>query len=103
VARGLASGLTLKEIEAVGRLDPASDLGEAERAIIDCVDSLQRQYRLPPELRAGVGQHLSVRQIMDLMTLVGFYHVLAYIIETFETPLDRGIDSHCAAGWSAHE
>jgi len=103
VARGLAAGLSIKEIEAVGWLDPAADLDETERAIIDCVDSLQRQHRLSPELRARVSQHLSVRQVMDLMALVGFYHVLAYIIETFETPLDRGIDSHRAAGWSGHD
>lgn len=103
VVRGLAAGLSIEEIDAVGRRDPAACLGEAERAVIDCVDSLQSQHRLAPELRDCVAQFFSTRQVMDLMALVGFYHVLAYIIETFETPLDSGMDSHRAVGWGVHD
>lgn len=102
VARALAAGLSRREIDAAGCGDPAAGLDPLEQDVVLAVDELQANYRLSVILRDRLRGRLSVQQVLDLMALVGFYHVLAFMLETFDTPLDDGVPGEVPRGWEPH-
>lgn len=89
--RGRVAGLTAEEI-AAARTDLVPEgLGCLESSVLRAVDDLHSDFRLSPRCLASLAPHLSATQLLDLLAIVGFYHVLAYVVNTFDTPLDSGI------------
>jgi alkylhydroperoxidase family enzyme len=102
VARALAAGLSRQEIDAAGCGSPAAGFDRLEQDVVLAVDELQASSRLPVMLRDRLRDRLSAQQVLDLMALVGFYHVLAFMLETFDIPLDDGVRGEVPIGWDAH-
>lgn len=89
VSRGRQCGLSDQTIAACGDGTAAPD-AEA-RLLIGAVDALLAQSHLPDGLRSALTRLFGIQGILDLMATVGMYTTLAFILETFEVPLDSAI------------
>ena len=91
VQRGLATGLTMAEIERVkaGPDDPAWQ--PDERVLIRAIDELVQDRAITDATLAALREHFSDRQILDAIVTQGAYITLGCLLNTFETPLDEHI------------
>ncbi|TDC71850.1 carboxymuconolactone decarboxylase family protein [Actinomadura sp. GC306] len=80
------AGLSEDEIEAAGRGE-ADDALEA--AVLAAVDELHRESTVSDRTWAALGEHLSERQLMDLVFTVGTYSLLAMAFNTFGVEPDK--------------
>jgi 4-carboxymuconolactone decarboxylase len=86
--RGREAGLAPDEIAATARTDASSALSGADALVVGAVDELHRSHRLASTTLESLAGVLDARQVLDLMALVGFYHVLAYVANTYAPPID---------------
>lgn len=73
----LGAGLTEAEVAALTRGD--GDWAGHERVIIAAVDELHAASRIGDETWAALAGHYDEGQLIELLMLVGSYHLLAYI------------------------
>ena len=89
----LESGLTAEEIDQIAQ-DPASGSWDArDLLLLRAADECATQYQLTAETRDGLLQHFDARQMLDLLCTLGMYTTLAFILKTFEIPLDEDTPS----------
>lgn len=89
VVRGRLAGLTEAQIARTAL--PPEQWGEADEdtALMAATDALLTHGRLSEtELNA-----LSPTWLLDIMATIGFYTTLAFIVNSFETPIDADIAS----------
>jgi 4-carboxymuconolactone decarboxylase len=89
VARGRLAGLSDARI---ARTDcPPSEWGEADEdtRLMAATDALLQTGRLPTALAAGFEGAL----LLDIMATIGMYTTLAFIVNSFDTPIDTDIAS----------
>lgn len=86
ILRARALGISDARIRALrGPLDRS----EADDAILaKAVDEVLYQARLSPETLFDLTQLVGAKGVLDLFATVGFYSTLAFIVNTFQTPLD---------------
>jgi alkylhydroperoxidase family enzyme len=89
VVRGRAVGLSDERIESM-RGDPAN-MSAGDRTLAEAVDALLRTGRLPPAQRASLIAAIGEKGVLDVMATIGMYTTLAFIVNTFETPIDANI------------
>jgi alkylhydroperoxidase family enzyme len=87
----LAVGATEDEVAAIerGELD-AECLGEAERAVLRFTTEVVRDVRASDEAFAAAGEHLSPREIVELLLVIGQYMLVARVAETAAIEIDEG-------------
>ncbi|WP_422058132.1 carboxymuconolactone decarboxylase family protein [Sphingomonas sp.] len=88
VARGLAVGLSDQRINATAR----GAEGNEDGLLIAAVDALLDHGKLSPALLDRITRKLGTPAVLDIISTVGMYTTLAFLIETFQVPIDRGID-----------
>lgn len=88
VKRGREAGLAAWEIEATGLADASSRFSGIEAEVIGTVDELHSQACISPARLQRLADRMEARQVLDLITLIGFYHVLAFVANTFDVPID---------------
>ena len=66
------------------------DAGAADRAL-DHLDALIADARASPDLQAELTTLVGTHGLLDLIATVGFYATLAFIVNSFDTPLDADI------------
>ncbi len=68
-----------------------SDGGHRRRACESgrCPDRSRLPY--PPPARTELEQHLGPQGVLDVIATVGFYSTLAYIVKSFNVPIDAHI------------
>ena len=90
VRLGREAGVPDSTIEVIGARGDLGTLEEDERAIVSYVRALLREHRVPQEafdtLRAIVGD----QGIVDLTGLVGYYGLVAAILNAFEVEPPEG-------------
>ena len=91
VTRGMASGLSLEEIQRVKQGGTAKGWDEDEALLLNAVDELLEDHRLSESTRKKLSGFFSDRQIMDLITLHGMYIIIACMINTWELELDQEV------------
>ena len=98
VQRGLATGLTMAEIERVkaGPDDPAWQ--PDERVLIRAVDELVQDRAITDATLAALREHFSDRQILDAIVTQGAYITLGCMLNTFEMPLDDHVAAELPDG-----
>ncbi len=71
---------------------------EGEDALlVQAVDSLFAEQRLPPAMEAALAARHGRRAVFDLLATIGFYTTLGFILKTYETPLDEAVAASLAA------
>jgi alkylhydroperoxidase family enzyme len=78
---GAAVGLTGSELAATARADDAA-WSEAERAVIRAADELHDTAGVSDATYAELERHFSAPQILELVVAAGWYHTIAFVINT---------------------
>ena len=60
-----------------------------DQAVLQMTDELHRTGRLSEEAFAKLSEHFDAAQMIDLMALAGWYHVIAYLANGMGTPLEE--------------
>ncbi|WP_374139412.1 carboxymuconolactone decarboxylase family protein [Sphingomonas sp.] len=89
VARGLTVGLTRDRINAAA----CGPTDEEDGLLIAAVDALLDHAKLETDLRDQITRQLGTPAVLDIIATVGMYTTLAFLIETFEVPIDSDIDA----------
>lgn len=96
VVRGRQAGLTDTDIDRVRRPPSEWPAGTGETLLMQAVDALLDDGRLPAALTTRLEPHIGLTGVFDVMATVGMYTTLAFIVKTFATPLEP--DIRAAAG-----
>lgn len=89
IVRARRCGMDDRRIAAISA--SRFELSPQDAVLAEAVDELVAEHRISPKtelaLRAMVGKH----GVLDVIATVGFYTTLAYILNTFQTPLDQDV------------
>lgn len=89
IVRGRRTGLSDDQITRLnGQIDQVQG-GDA--LLAKAVDELFDTHRLSNQTERALNAFIGTHGTFDLIATVGFYTTLGYILNTFETPLDRDI------------
>ncbi len=84
-----ATGATAAQITALERGDITSDAFDAvERAVLRFATEVVRDVRASEAAFAEVARHLSAQEIVELVITVGYYMLIARVLETTAVDLD---------------
>ncbi|MEJ0022518.1 MAG: carboxymuconolactone decarboxylase family protein [Alphaproteobacteria bacterium] len=89
VVRGRAVGLSDARIESM-RGEPGG-MTPGDRVLAEAVDALLQTGRLPAAQREALIAAIGEKGVLDVMATIGMYTTLAFIVNTFETPIDANI------------
>ncbi|AMX98923.1 carboxymuconolactone decarboxylase family protein [Mesorhizobium ciceri] len=89
-ARGL--GISEARIQAMRNLPAGEDA-----LIARAVDELFDEKCLSLEIESALSSEMGTQAIFDLMTTVGFYSVLGFILKTYDTPIDEAVAQELSA------
>lgn len=86
----LAVGLSPEQVDAVAH-SPGSELfDDTERLVLQAADQLVREVRIEDAAFARLRTVLGDRQVMELVISVGFYMMVARVIENTGIPVEDG-------------
>ena len=88
VERGLAAGLNMAEIDRVRRGPDASGWQADEAALLSGADDCHSQFCISEQNLQEVNSHFNKQQKLDLVATVGMYITLAFIIKTWDVPME---------------
>lgn len=91
VVRGRATGLSEARIDAA-RQDPAAwEAGSEDAALMAAVDALLDHGKLSAAQLADLQARIGTTAVIDVMATVGMYTTLAFLVQTFATPIEPEI------------
>jgi alkylhydroperoxidase family enzyme len=85
-------GITMEEIEAIGRGGDADGWTALEVDLLTATDQLIDRYRIDDETWARLAEQLDERQLMEAAFIVGTYTCLAMAFNSFGIEVDAGLD-----------
>ena len=85
-----AEGTSDRAIETVCSGGSLDALTSRERLIVEVVRTLYRDHALSDELFDGAVTTFGHEQTVELVTIVGFYNLLAFVLQGFAVPLPEG-------------
>ena len=91
VDRGLATGLTLEEIERVHLGPDADEWDNHDATLLQAVDELIERRRIAAETQKRLSSHFTENQVMDIIAIHGMYITLACMINTWDLALDQEV------------
>jgi 4-carboxymuconolactone decarboxylase len=62
-----------------------------DAVLAQAVDELAETARLRPETRAALEALVGQEGVLDVMATIGFYSTLAFIVNSFGTPVDADV------------
>ncbi len=86
VSRALALGFSEHRITAIRGTPEGID-----GLIVNAVDALFDKRMLANEQEAELAEAIGRTAVIDLIAMVGFYSVLGYLLNTYDTPIDEAI------------
>ncbi|WP_026341287.1 carboxymuconolactone decarboxylase family protein [Actinomadura atramentaria] len=87
---GLAAGLTEEQVEAL-RGDPAEGpFDDADRAVLAAADELHADGTVSDATWAALAARFDERELIELVTLVGFYHLVAFALNALRVQTEEG-------------
>ena len=95
VVRGRACGLADDRIARLA--GPLEAIEGSDRVLATAVDELLEAGRLSAGTRAALTETVGREGVLDLMATIGLYSTLAYIVNSFDTPLDADVAAELAA------
>jgi 4-carboxymuconolactone decarboxylase len=85
----LAVGATQEEVDAIERGE-VSALGPLERAVLGFTEEVVRDVRASDAALDAVREHLSPREVVELLLVIGNYMLVARVAETTGIEIDEG-------------
>lgn len=89
ISRGRATGMDDARITALQ--GPLERIEGEDGVLAGAVDALFATSRLDADSRAAVTGLIGAKGLLDLMATVGFYSVLGFIVNSFDTPVDSAV------------
>ena len=89
MVRGLDSGLSMEEIEAV--LSGAGNWQPADAALLAAIDEIVVDNLISKATLERLAPHFTDSQVMDLMHLHGMYRTIACLVDTWGIELDAQV------------
>jgi 4-carboxymuconolactone decarboxylase len=96
VVRGRVAGLSDARIAHVRAAKDRLHADQIDDLLMTAVDHLIDDGRLPITLRETLMARIGAKAVLDLMATVGMYSTLAFILQTFETPIEADIARQAA-------
>ncbi|HZT05792.1 MAG TPA: carboxymuconolactone decarboxylase family protein [Chloroflexota bacterium] len=84
--RAQNAGTRKEAVEVLRQQGPTDALTPRERVIVDTVRTLSRTKSLPKEQFDQALKALGQRQLIELVTLMGQYSLIGFVIQAFEIP-----------------
>lgn len=79
-AFGVAAGLSPEEVKATVRADADDPVwGEREALLVRLVDELHDTSTVSDSLWSSLSKHYEPPQLLELLVLVGWYHIIAFV------------------------
>lgn len=100
VDRGLASGLSIEEIERVRQGPDAPGWDTHDVLLLQSVDELIDENAIGSDTQKKLAEHFSANQVMDIIAIHGMYVTLSCMINTFGLALDKTVESRLPASVS---
>lgn len=91
---GKRAGLESDDIERVIKGPNAAGWQNNDATLVQAVDDLVEQDRVRPVTMTALSKSYSDKEIMDMIFLVGNYSVLGSAVNSFDIPLDPGLEKH---------
>lgn len=85
-------GITIEEVEAVGRGSNDGAWTPLEADLLAATDQLIDRYRIDDKTWARLTEQLDERQLMEAAFIVGTYTCLAMAFKSFGIEVDAGLD-----------
>jgi len=82
-------GVTEEQIKAIDNWEPAKCFNETERAVLRFVDEVAGHVKARKETLEALKKHLGTTEIVDLIIAIGFWGMVARLLETTEVDLDN--------------
>jgi len=92
VDRGLASGLSLEEIQRVSQGPGAAEWSFRDTLLLQSVDELIGKRAITATTREQMTDHFSDQQLMDIIAIHGMYTTLSCMIDTWGLQLDEPVE-----------
>lgn len=89
---GARAGLTGHEIVRITQQQVDGWWPIRDRTLLRVTDQLVAEHRLDDALWAALSSDWSVRQTMDVIFTVGQYVLVSMALNTFQVPLDEGLE-----------
>ncbi|MGD9679684.1 MAG: carboxymuconolactone decarboxylase family protein [Candidatus Obscuribacterales bacterium] len=87
----MSSGLSAEVIEHLRSGAPCKP-GQRERLIIAMITALHESNKIDDELYGEAEKIFASKELVELVTIAGFYRLLAYVIAAFDVPAPRQND-----------
>lgn len=94
ISRARACGMDDARIASIA--GPLDGMSPQDSVIAGAVDALVDHHRLPEPQLAALQALVGTAGVFDVMATVGFYSTLAFIVQTFDTPLDADVAAELA-------
>ncbi len=86
-----AAGLENSEIERVPAGPGADGWREFDRVLLSAVDELHADARIADRTWTRLAQRYDERQLIELVMLIGHYHLVAFALNSFGVQRETGI------------
>jgi 4-carboxymuconolactone decarboxylase len=84
-------GMSERDLEAIANGPEDTHFGDVERALLACVDELQRDWAIADETYKTLASALSPKQIVDLLFVIGQFMLVAILLNGLRVPLEPGV------------
>ncbi len=82
-------GVTDEQVAAMDNWEPAKCFNDLERLVLKFTDEIARNVKGSRETLAGLKQHLGATEIVELIISIGFWGMVARLLETTEVELEE--------------
>ena len=86
-----AAGMTDAEIRSAKTGPETDGLSDLDRLLLQATDELHADAFVSDATWAGLAEHLSTQQLMDLVFTVGQYNLVSMALNSFGVQLDEGL------------
>ena len=95
---GKRCGMSVADINACKTGPETEGLSDADRLLLLATDELHADAHISDGTWAGLKQHFSTQQLMDLVFTVGQYNLVSMALNSFGVQLDEGLP-----GWDIED
>jgi alkylhydroperoxidase family enzyme len=91
VLLGARSGLTAEEIDRIVAGPDAAGWSSLDALLLRAADELHTEFTVSDETWAGLTEHYDDAQLIELVMLVGHYHLVGMTLNSIGVQLDEGL------------